>query len=875
MYEKISVLQIYREPYAKFMPLYIIAISISLVLSLIVLNSRIHKLWVKVLLFLLVNIVIIFNAFPIFTGNVFYIKRWNQGPAGTIVVIPEYWQKAKAFFEGLDEETRTLIVPYNEYVSLNNWPYGVNVVGNIADYIVSAKFVKGWNPDNSRVGKIFESIYFSNGFESDVKKLLGFLNIRYVLQENDLEWRYHNRMLSPSKTADFLEKSGLTPVETFGLFDETYLKSLANTEPNGPLRSQFYIDLLDRPALVVYEVPKEYYLPHFYVPTQTIYTVGAASDLLSALSVSDAPLLSQYFIVQPGTVDKTKSIANDYIRQDSSKVIIIGKKRVSFPYSFYLSEWDNSTPWPQASYNPSGPIYPFVKVKELLELNGEKEVRKRVSKYSWFGAKRIEEIKSFKVRGSRREALVDDFIKLNNDLIALSKVFFKKSSDSIVSDAWYNTLLASYLYFEKGLSVLEDTNLSDTTLSKVSLVRDNYTDLFEYLAGNYAKSAYIYDFDIAEPGTYDLMVNIAGSKWEKIDSIQVENDLSVNMQSIIDDKIKPILKVDNFTHSDISQLITIKDWKPGKKYKITFEYKIRSDELLVYGLEDLFDYSLGSTLHSINWDLIKSRNFPIVRKQQFKDKLRTSRICVDKNDDCYTKYERVVKASDNSHGGYLYLQTPLESPDGSSTEVRHLKITEYTEPVFALKKQINQEARIVPSISFSKINPTRYEIDIKGATDPFTLVFNEKFNENWKLYLKDTTKIDNENPLVMSLRSFLSIFESTTSAATTPISYFDGAIINAGSSSIFEPKLALGDKTISALTTTHFRSNGFANAWLIQPKDLDGKTDYTLVVKFSLQRKFYALFLLSAAIFLICTMYLFGYLCFVFVGKFRKAYVHN
>ncbi|GFP25091.1 hypothetical protein HKBW3S43_01139 [Candidatus Hakubella thermalkaliphila] len=42
-----------------------------------------------------------------------------------------------------------------------------------------------------------------------------------------------------------------------------------------------------------------------------------------------------------------------------------------------------------------------------------------------------------------------------------------------------------------------------------------------------------------------------------------------------------------------------------------------------------------------------------------------------------------------------------------------------------------------PGISFRKINPTRYVVEVKGAASPYLLVFSESFNPAWRAYVVD------------------------------------------------------------------------------------------------------------------------------------------
>jgi len=45
-------------------------------------------------------------------------------------------------------------------------------------------------------------------------------------------------------------------------------------------------------------------------------------------------------------------------------------------------------------------------------------------------------------------------------------------------------------------------------------------------------------------------------------------------------------------------------------------------------------------------------------------------------------------------------------------------------------------SRIGPEITFQKINPTKYRVKVKNATEPFWLVFSESFHPQWRAYIE-------------------------------------------------------------------------------------------------------------------------------------------
>jgi len=105
-----------------------------------------------------------------------------------------------------------------------------------------------------------------------------------------------------------------------------------------------------------------------------------------------------------------------------------------------------------------------------------------------------------------------------------------------------------------------------------------------------------------------------------------------------------------------------------------------------------------------------------------------------------------------------------------------------------------------PNLAITKINQTKYRIQITGASDPYLLVFSESFNKSWKLYLNNTQDSAWKNI------SLLNICQT------------------------------VGKKPIAE--NRHYLANSYANSWLIQPTDTDDKTSYELIIEFAPQKYF-------------------------------------
>jgi len=117
-------------------------------------------------------------------------------------------------------------------------------------------------------------------------------------------------------------------------------------------------------------------------------------------------------------------------------------------------------------------------------------------------------------------------------------------------------------------------------------------------------------------------------------------------------------------------------------------------------------------------------------------------------------------------------------------------------------------------IIFQKINPTKYKVEIKNATKPFLLVFQNSYSQKWRLY-KANVSLD-----------FKNISDS----------YFGGAIVE------LVPKKEIIDKNPFETNTlksvykdAHVEVNGYANAWYVNPQNKEQK----FIVEIAGQKIFY------------------------------------
>ncbi len=130
----------------------------------------------------------------------------------------------------------------------------------------------------------------------------------------------------------------------------------------------------------------------------------------------------------------------------------------------------------------------------------------------------------------------------------------------------------------------------------------------------------------------------------------------------------------------------------------------------------------------------------------------------------------------------------------------------------------------LPKIFYQRISPVKYSLTVSEANIPYVLVLSQEFNSGWKVFLVSKTKVK----------------------PTAVQSYFDGdTIVGQYKQEFFNAETFDTIKLKSLTDSNHFTVNGYANGWLINPVDVENKTEYTLILEMTGQRIFYIGVLIS------------------------------
>ncbi len=153
---------------------------------------------------------------------------------------------------------------------------------------------------------------------------------------------------------------------------------------------------------------------------------------------------------------------------------------------------------------------------------------------------------------------------------------------------------------------------------------------------------------------------------------------------------------------------------------------------------------------------------------------------------------------DKESGQYVGDIELVEGEYGLQIETDGIKLSSIRQSdLFFIKEDTDNSNLSVPEINYDKINPTKFIAKI-SATKPFFLLLDEKYDPEWRIYIKN--KFSTE-------------------------SLIDKHILNT---------LFLRQENIP-----HLEVNGYANAWFIDPAKYSKQGDFEIVLEYWPQRIFY------------------------------------
>lgn len=226
---------IFREPYYKFTLITVFAFSCLLGLSFIFLVTELEKnkffltkekLKTKKIFFVwfLIFSTILINSYPFLTGEVIWDRNYKT-MRSIYAQVPDYWVDTKLWFKEKNvKNERVLILPKSPYGHAYKWKSGIGTSGPVAHVLLEEPIVFYSSSPALKSEEIINEVYASLGKERNERflNLLSMLNIRYLLQHNDLD--YENSLsgptFSPNEVKEILANyPEISKIKTFGELD--------------------------------------------------------------------------------------------------------------------------------------------------------------------------------------------------------------------------------------------------------------------------------------------------------------------------------------------------------------------------------------------------------------------------------------------------------------------------------------------------------------------------------------------------------------------------------------------------------------------------------------------------------------------------------
>lgn len=149
----------------------------------------------------------------------------------------------------------------------------------------------------------------------------------------------------------------------------------------------------------------------------------------------------------------------------------------------------------------------------------------------------------------------------------------------------------------------------------------------------------------------------------------------------------------------------------------------------------------------------------------------------------------------------------------------------------------------IPTLEYTQVSPSKYVVNIVGASENFPLIFSETYHPGWKMFVEKNLR---------------------TASGTKFISENNQGTIQ--NNNLDQGKFYDIFSRQPSLDENHFQINNFANAWWVDvsqlekdgkiTKNIDGTYDFSVTLEFEPQKYFYIGLAISGFTLMSCLSYL-------------------
>lgn len=437
----------------------------------------------------------------------------------------------------------------------------------------------------------------------------------------------------------------------------------------------------------------------------------------------------------------------------------------------------------------------------------------------------LRSLKSMNRKNSEKKYLVS----LTNTMF--EKLFQKINVPIYNSSQYYYVLpghTADYsVYVERG-----DTGI-DLTTASISVNKDILKPLRDGAESTLRGNPVQFDnYSLKTTSDTKLTLNILpnnlakNAKWNN-SSFAVETD---KMQT---------LTVDNTFAEDTRDLkLEIPNLEEKKTYLVSFDYLTNGDDFIF----SFFDKVKAN-------DELRTNDY-----HRYFEKILNSKT--------WKFHQSIITTRQDSSGALLRLSS-FSGKELSKIYMKNLSVTKIQYPkLIFFHKNNNASENKVPAVTFTKINPTKYSVHVEGAKNSYALVFLESFNNNWNLVDPSREKKSVTGLIFRFIgtlgKNIVGLFINDDIEQNRIVaSYFNGTVQEGMHKNIFlAPSTFETWGKSSIAKDRHTETFGYANAWLVNPEDMQGRSDYTLIVEMGNHKLFYIFGFISLSTLLVVITYI-------------------
>ena len=499
-----------------------------------------------------------------------------------------------------------------------------------------------------------------------------------------------------------------------------------------------------------YKVSEDLFLPHFYIPRSISYLSGGLRGVSDVLELNDQQT-------------KLGMYLKDGVEQDDEDGILL--KRADD--IFVKAELENEISeeqlgvvirpeeifLPALRWEPGSLFYQLaLKKEEFNKWKARKDPENLIDKRLFYAGKRIGEMKEWQMEDEDRENVLGGYRE------EMEKIF--EILEGLEEDERFLSILMKVKSFLWGHQN-EMEKIGGESWSQWIDFSEELDRRIDRLEHKPDFSHLVYKFDIPLEGRYQVFFKSRSESWAELDSREFE----MGSQHLV-------LPFSRISDNLIDENLKLVDYYPNSFYRISFDYRSTDKKAKFFIAEGKAGKRFETILPTTGED--------------------------------FRHFEMLFKSSLEAEKATVFLSIPEE---------KNLEVRRIIQPEVILKMAITQENKTItqtPKLTFTSINPIKYKVRIQGASEPYTLIFNESFHPDWRVYLTD---YESKKNLTQAVEKYQNVFWNKDTYEIW------------GKDPIAQKR--------------HYQVNAYANSWYIIPEDVEGRQDYELIIEFWPQRLFY------------------------------------